>query len=98
MFLRNMLGSLANSILGVERFRSTAACPGVEYGIEVELASGGDGDQSELNIFGLSGGHVGIIKATEMHLVLEKVSLGEKDEVINTVLADILDVCDIPPP
>ena len=96
LFLSNILGSLANDILGVERFRYAAAAPGVEYGIELELVSGGVGDKSELKIVGLSGDHVGIIKASEMPLVLEKISLGDRDEAVNSVLADILDVCEYP--
>jgi hypothetical protein len=91
LFLNNILGSLANAIVGVERFRTAAAAPDVEYGIEVELVSGAD-----LKIVGLSGDHLGAIKATEMPLVLERFSLGDRDEVVNSVLADILDVCEYP--
>jgi len=96
LFLNNILGSLTTAILGVERFRYAAAAPDVEYGLEVELVSGGVGDYSDLKIIGLSGDDLGVIKSTEMPLVLERISLGERDEVMNSVLADILDVCEYP--
>jgi hypothetical protein len=96
LYLANILGSLANVILGIERFRQAAAAPSVEYGIEIELASGGIGDQSDMKIVGLSGDDVGIIKSSDMPLILEKVSLGDKDEAMSLVLADILDVCEYP--
>jgi hypothetical protein len=96
LYLNNVLGSLANVIFGVERFRNAAAGPSVEYGIEVELISGGVGDYSELKIIGLAGDHIGVINASDMPVLLERISLGDRDEVLNLVLADILDVCEYP--
>jgi hypothetical protein len=96
LFLSDILGSLANVVLGVERFRNAAASHDIEYGIEVELVSGVTGGYSELKIIGLHGEHVGIIRAREMPLLLEKISLGNRDDAMNLVLTDILDVCEFP--
>jgi hypothetical protein len=96
IYLSKILGSLANVILDVERFREAAAAPDVEYGIEVQLVSGGTGDHSDLGIAGLTAENLGFIRSSDMPFLPDRISLGDKQEAINWLLADILDTCEYP--